>query len=240
MPRGGPPKYTPELAAEIIDRLEQGETLIAICRTEGMPVESAVRQWVNADVDGFAAKYARAREHGYQRMADEIIEISDDGSNDWMLRNDPDNRGYRVNGEATSRSRLRVDTRKWLLGKVLPKIYGETSYARPPLWIEPDAVGELNPKGLLALSETATRRLLRGEIDMEQFRLVQEAIGLHAQKAGLAMLEDMRGQLDKLEEDQQEKGGRRLGLNGHTPAWGRFRKQSEQEIEDIDDADWEP
>ena len=69
--------------------------------------------------------FARAREIGYQTMADELLEISDDGRNDWMERNGEDDRGWVANGEHMGRSRLRVDTRKWLLSKALPKLYGE-------------------------------------------------------------------------------------------------------------------
>lgn len=58
-------------------------------------------------------------------MADEIKEISDDGSNDWMERNDGENVAWVANGEHIQRSRLRVDTRKWHLSKALPKIYGD-------------------------------------------------------------------------------------------------------------------
>lgn len=58
-------------------------------------------------------------------MADEVMDISDDGANDWMQRNDPDNPGYVVNGEHQARSRLRVDTRKWYLSKLAPKRYGD-------------------------------------------------------------------------------------------------------------------
>ena len=58
-------------------------------------------------------------------MADELIEISDNGKNDWMLRNGKDEPGYEANGEHLQRSRLRVDTRKWMLSKALPKIYGD-------------------------------------------------------------------------------------------------------------------
>lgn len=96
-----------------------------VCRQEGMPPESTVRGWAVDDREGFAAHYARSREIGYQTMADEIMEISDDGQNDWMERNGEDNEGWQVNGEALGRSRLRVDTRKWMLSKTLPKIYGD-------------------------------------------------------------------------------------------------------------------
>ena len=100
-------------------------TLREVCRQDGMPPESTVREWVAADREGFAAQYARAREIGYQTMADELLEISDDGSNDFMLRKRGDDEIETVNQEAINRSRLRVDTRKWLLSKALPKVYGD-------------------------------------------------------------------------------------------------------------------
>lgn len=60
-------------------------------------------------------------------MADEVIDISDDGSNDWMEKFSKEGEaiGWTINGEHVQRSKLRVDTRKWLLSKCLPKIYGE-------------------------------------------------------------------------------------------------------------------
>lgn len=113
--------FTREVADNILDGLAEGMTLREVCRQEGMPPESTVRLWVMDDRDGFAAQYARAREIGYQAMADELLEISDDGRNDWVERD-----GEAVyNGDHVARSRLRVDTRKWLLSKALPKVYGD-------------------------------------------------------------------------------------------------------------------
>jgi hypothetical protein len=59
-------------------------------------------------------------------MADDILEIADDGRNDWMeiISKDGDSVGWRVNGEAVQRSKLRVESRKWLMSKMLPKKYG--------------------------------------------------------------------------------------------------------------------
>ncbi len=61
-------------------------------------------------------------------MAEEIVEIADDGRNDWMevMSKDGESIGWRLNGEAVQRSRLRVDARKWLMSKLLPKKYGES------------------------------------------------------------------------------------------------------------------
>ncbi len=58
-------------------------------------------------------------------MVEDAIEISDDGRNDWMKRNAPDDQGWQFNGENVQRSRLRVDTRKWPAGKLHPGQYGD-------------------------------------------------------------------------------------------------------------------
>lgn len=92
-----------------------------------MPEESSVRAWALEDRDGFGAKYRRAREIGYLSMADEIIDIAHDGSNDWMERTNPRTGAVEEvpNHEHINRSRLRVDTLKWTLSKCLPKIFGD-------------------------------------------------------------------------------------------------------------------
>ncbi len=114
------------IKARICLELSEGKTLREVCRADDMPSEAAVRKRALADPDGFGSQYARAREIGYQSMADEIIEISDDSSNDWMERKRGDGTTEEVeNKEVLNRSRLRVDTRKWLLSKALPKLYGD-------------------------------------------------------------------------------------------------------------------
>lgn len=125
MPSGETSKYTQATAEKICQHLADGMTLREVCRMDDMPPESTVRRWALDDREGFAAQYTRAREIGYHAMADDIVEISDDGSNDWMERNGDDNVGWAINGESLGRSRLRVDTRKWMLSKALPKIYGD-------------------------------------------------------------------------------------------------------------------
>lgn len=117
--------YTAQIADEICRRLACGESLRSICRGHDMPAESTVRQWAIDDREGFHAQYARAREIQAYAIGDEIFEIADDGRNDWMQANHGDNAGYQLNGEHVQRSKLRVDTRKWHLSKILPKVYGD-------------------------------------------------------------------------------------------------------------------
>ena len=127
--RGRPSIYSQELADRICAALAEGRTLRDVCRDEGMPTEATVRNWALVEDEekrpGFFSQYARAREIGYHAMADETLEISDDGTNDWMKRTQGEDTIDVVNNEAIARSRLRVDTRKWLLSKALPKIYGD-------------------------------------------------------------------------------------------------------------------
>ena len=121
--RGRPTRYTEGIAAEICERLSKGESLASICRDAHMPAEPRVREWAledRADKSGagagFAARYARARAIGYERLADELIRISDDP----CLGAD----GY-VDNAAVQRARLMSDNRKWLLSKMLPKQFGD-------------------------------------------------------------------------------------------------------------------
>lgn len=117
-----PVQYTPELADAICERLAGGETLRAICRDEGMPDGRTVRRWALEDVQGFGAMYERARLIGYLGMADEIIDLADDRTADTIV----DGEGIRrPDHAAVQRSRLQVDTRKWMLSKCLPKVFGD-------------------------------------------------------------------------------------------------------------------
>lgn len=125
----GDETYTPELARLICERLAAGETLRSICRDIAPPTESTVRRWVLDDVDGFAAQYARAREIGYQCMADELLEEARNPRVGQKRKTKGDGSIEVEEGDAVDRSRLVVDTLKWTLAKALPKIYGE----KPPV-----------------------------------------------------------------------------------------------------------
>lgn len=121
---GAPSTFTPALGDEICQRMAEGETLTEICRSEGMPAFASVHRWADRHAE-FGEAFARAREAQAHRWAEEVIEISDDSRNDWITRQTERGEEIMVNHEHISRSKLRVDSRKWLLAKVLPRIYGE-------------------------------------------------------------------------------------------------------------------
>ena len=128
MAGGRPTDYSTDLANEICARIADGESLRAICRDEGMPDPSTVRRWL-ASRDDFHIQYARAREEQAEAIFEEMLEIADDGSNDWMERSGKDGEtgDTVVDHEHVSRSKLRIDTRKWMLARMAPKKYGDAT-----------------------------------------------------------------------------------------------------------------
>ncbi len=105
-------------ADAICDLIVEGLTLRQIGRKIGCTA-GAIIQWVAAEEE-FAKRYARAKLAQADLMAEDIIDISDDVSNDWM-----EIEGEMVlNKEHINRSRLRVDTRKFLMVQLAPKKYG--------------------------------------------------------------------------------------------------------------------
>jgi len=127
----GSSKFSMKLAMEICNRLIGGESLRRICRDDNMPDLKTVWRWLQAEgrmFDIFRQQYASARVLQAETFVDEIVDIADDGCNDYVEREiaegvvviNPDH-------EHLARSKLRIDTRKWYASKVLPKIYGDTS-----------------------------------------------------------------------------------------------------------------
>lgn len=119
---GRPSSFTQEIADQICERLSLGESLRSICRDEAMPSQSMVFRWLSSDQQ-FREQYAHAREVQADSWADDILEIADDKSGDEIV--DPESGNSRFNSEYAARSRLRVDTRKWLMARMAPKKYGE-------------------------------------------------------------------------------------------------------------------
>jgi hypothetical protein len=118
---GRPPVYGQEHKDRICREMAAGRTLTAIMRDEGMPQVYWVFTELQKD-EAFSKAYARAREIRAEAWAEELVGIADEGKNDTYI----DEQGNpRTDHDHIARSRLRVDTRKWLASKLLPKTYGE-------------------------------------------------------------------------------------------------------------------
>lgn len=115
---GRPSSYSLKIGQEICRRLAMGESLRHICKTKGMPAVGTVMHWLFPDVDSpelrdFQEHYARARQAQSELWADQIISISDEPTK---------------SHEQIQRNRLRVDSRKWIAAKLLPKKYGDRQH----------------------------------------------------------------------------------------------------------------
>lgn len=118
------PTRTPAAAAVLLDGLADGVPLRELCRREGMPSWRTVYDWIASDPD-FAAQVTRARELGFDALAEEVLGIADDGTNDWMQRHRRNGSTEEVvNTEHILRSKLRIETRLKLLACWDPKKYG--------------------------------------------------------------------------------------------------------------------
>jgi len=124
-PVGRPTIYTPELAEQICGKIAvSNRGLRFICKELGISTDS-VMNWLNKYPE-FVVHYARAREMQADFLADEILEIADHSDSDTVIIYDKSGKPVPVEDkEWTNRSRLRVDTRKWIASKLKPKKYGD-------------------------------------------------------------------------------------------------------------------
>src|SRR5579872_4650354 len=114
----------PEIAELICDRIASGYTLRQIGREIGC-APCAITAWRRQDT-WFATMYDEARQDQAEYLAEQLREIADDGTNDWQQREMASGAIELVpDHEHIQRHRLRVDTRKWLMSKQLPKKYGD-------------------------------------------------------------------------------------------------------------------
>ena len=78
--------------------------------------------WLDGSKPAFSEQYARAREAQADKLAEEALQIADDGRSDTYVDGDGN---VKTDTEVIQRSKLRVDTRKWLASKMAPKKYGD-------------------------------------------------------------------------------------------------------------------
>jgi hypothetical protein len=104
---GRPQKYSAELAATICEHIAEGKSLRSFCEMDETPSKSMVMRWLREHAE-FRDQYVRAREDQAELHAEEIVHIAD---------TEPDPQVARV----------RIDARKWVAARLLPKRYGEKS-----------------------------------------------------------------------------------------------------------------
>jgi len=118
--------YSKEQKTKIINTIckeiaENGRALRTVLKDEGMPDANCFYRWIDAD-EKKREQYARATELRADKLVEDMITISDDQENDTYT--DEDGNTF-TNHNVIQRSRLRVDTRKWIASKLKPKKYGD-------------------------------------------------------------------------------------------------------------------
>lgn len=101
---------------EAIRLISEGLSVRKACKQAGITVQAFYNR-MNAE-PSLLEHYARAMQCRADALFDEIVDIADN--------NEP--------GADTNRDRLRVDTRKWIVAKMMPKKYGD----RPQELIDPE------------------------------------------------------------------------------------------------------
>ena len=123
--QGRKSEYKKEMHQLICSLIADGHSLHQIAGTLQneikIPERHTVVKWLNKYAD-FAADYARADQERTEKLTDEIITIADDDSRDYEV----DEQGrMQSRPERVRRDQLRIDSRKWIASKLLPKKYGD-------------------------------------------------------------------------------------------------------------------
>lgn len=125
---GRPSDYTPEIDAKICALIASGKSLREICRADEMPHRDTVYNWMGQN-KAFSDRYARAVEDRFDILAEEILTIADDDEGDYGFKEVKDGDGESAKPcilpDNINRARLRVDARKWILSKLVPKKFGD-------------------------------------------------------------------------------------------------------------------
>lgn len=118
--------FTQELADAICERIADGESLRAICQDEGMPDKATVFRWLaNDSLKEFRDQYARARECQADSLFDEVLKIADTPMLGVKTKTNEKGEVETTEGDMIEHRRLQVDARKWMAGKLRPKVYGD-------------------------------------------------------------------------------------------------------------------
>lgn len=93
-----------------------------ICaENDGFPQPSTINEW-RFEYGDFSVKYARSKLIQADILAEYCLKICDESTYD-EIENHMGESVY--NHEYVARARLKIDTRKWLASKLLPKQYGD-------------------------------------------------------------------------------------------------------------------
>ena len=135
-----PPNWLPHHFDVLADRVATGMTIEHACHYGqsvdagsgglcfDLPCPSRLYRGIVGNPD-LMALFRKAIECRIWAMADEIMAIADDSRNDWLVIETRNGEVTAANSEHIQRSKLRIETRLKLMGKLLPHVFGDA----PPL-----------------------------------------------------------------------------------------------------------
>ncbi|HDV6632351.1 TPA: hypothetical protein RJX14_001139 [Legionella pneumophila] len=120
--RGRPTKYNTELGREICNIIASTSkgTKKLCAENSHWPCQDTLFTWLKTYPE-FSEQYAQAKRCQVELLIDEILEIADNDLQDKFTNSHGE---IIFNNSAITRAKLRVDTRKWLASKLVPRVYG--------------------------------------------------------------------------------------------------------------------
>lgn len=181
---GRPIQFEDEIFYEVFEELARGRSLSSICKNERYPDIVTVLRRVGKDAN-LRQRYIHARELQAQVLCDECVDIADNVDH-------PNNDSYvdpagelRQNHEWVQRSKIRVETRKWLIGVLSPKKY------KPHFDFSEEEIAANKSADLLI------KKMMNGDISAESAKIALDALGTNLK---IEKVEEMEKKLKELEE----------------------------------------
>lgn len=145
------PDTKEEVIAAILSSVDDGKSLRQACREIDFPRQT-FEHWLEADKK-LMGQYERARANRADKIFEEILSIQDEKP-DSVIQLGPEGEGgtQRIDPAFVSWQKNRVDARKWMLGKMAPKKYGDR--------VELEHSGEVKTGDKMDLSKLSTDDLV--------------------------------------------------------------------------------
>lgn len=105
----------------VCQEIEKGRSLRSVLREDKMPSSSTFFNWFKDD-EAKTKQYAYAVEQRAEMIFEDILSIADKSDEDIII---DENGIEQTNHDVINRSRIRIDARKWMLGKMNPRRYSD-------------------------------------------------------------------------------------------------------------------
>ena len=150
-------EFTQEIFDDICDRIADGQSVKDVCgNNEDMPNPRTFFRWIEAD-EALRHQYARAKDAMADALFDDCLSIADQY----------DSLAEKLDTDHIQRAKLRIDTRKWMAGRLSPKKYGDKLALHGDKTLDPIQSERIPPAEILKARLAAIRSRTDGAIDAD-------------------------------------------------------------------------